>query len=375
MKSFKTEIHPTEEQKQMLEQMFGNCRWVYNQYIIENSKLYEKTGKFLSGYDFSKQLNNNPNKPEWLKLSSSKSIKKSIMNAESAFKRFFKKQSKYPKLKTKKKSKNSAYFCGGIKVERHRIQIPKLKKVRLKEYGYIPTRLKPKSATISKQGNRYFIAVLFDFTERYCTKKHSEGIGIDLGIKEFATCSNEIVYQNINKTVKIKKIEKNLRRQQKKLSRKYKQAKKDERNTFECKNLQKQKKKVQEQYRRLSNMRADYQNKVISDIIKRKPSFITLEKLNIAGMLKNKNLSKSIAQQSFSSFKEKLVQKAIQYNIEVRQVDTWFPSTKTCSECNTIKQMSLSDRIYECDSCGLIIDRDLNASLNLKRATKYTILT
>ena len=199
---------------------------------------------------------------------------------------------------------------------------------------------------------------------------NNEGLGIDLGIKEFAVCSDGIKFKNINKTSTVKKVEKKLKREQRKLSRKY-ESLKEGRATRQ--NIQKQVVKVQKLHQRLDNIRTDYINKTVFSIIKQKPSYITIEDLNVKGMMKNKHLSKAIASQKFFEFKTKLMSKCKENNIELRVVDRFYPSSKTCSQCGEIKKgLKLLDRTYKCD-CGLTIDRDLNASINLKNAKKYKI--
>ena len=195
-------------------------------------------------------------------------------------------------------------------MERHRIKIPTLKWVRLKEKGYIPTKISVISGTITKQADRYYVSVIMDV--EYKTKQNNnQGIGIDLGVKEFAICSDNTVYPNINKTKKVKRLEKRLKREQKRLSRKLnkrKQKKKGE----STRNIDKQQLKVQKLHQRLSNKRIDYINKVISSVVKREPSFITIENLNVSGMMKNKHLSKAISKQGFYMFRQKLYNKCLQ---------------------------------------------------------------
>lgn len=268
--------------------------------------------------------------------------------------------------------KNSKTDC---LIERHRIKVPTLGWIRLKEKGYIPTSkygFVIKSGTISYKTGRYYISVLIDMPEQDKQVNNNPGIGIDLGLKEFAICSDNSIYQNINKTNNIKKIEKKLKREQRKLSRKIISIKKGESTQ---KNFVKQKLKVQKLYQRLSNIRTDYLNKIIDSIVKTKPSFIVIEDLNVSGMMKNRHLSKAVAQQKFFEFKTKLISKCKENNIELRVVDRWYPSSKLCHNCGHIKKdLKLSDRTYRCSECGYVEDRDINASLNLRDAKTYTII-
>ena len=385
LKSFKTEINPSKEQIAKINKTIGTCRYIYNFYLAHNKELYDKGDKFKSGKSFSVWLNNEylPNNPDklWIKEVSSKAVKKSIENGCTAFMRFFKHQSNYPKFKKKDKSDVKMYFVrrdakSTIQCERHRIKIPTLGWVRLKEKGYIPTTKDGyiiKSGTISKKAGRYYVSVLVELPEPNITNNNINiGIGIDLGIKDLAIVSDGSVYQNINKSKKVKKLEKRLRREQRQLSRKYEFRKKKGGATATASaNIQKL--KVQKLYHRLDNIRTDYINKTIAEIVKTKPSYITIEDLNVSGMMKNKHLSKAVASQKFYEFRTKLKVKCDANGIELRIVDRWYPSSKLCHCCGAIKKdLKLSDRIYKCD-CGYIEDRDFNASLNLRDALTYEI--
>ncbi|WP_368235426.1 RNA-guided endonuclease InsQ/TnpB family protein [Clostridium perfringens] len=384
-RAYKIEINPTDEQKCKIHRTIGVSRFVYNFYIARNKEVYEKEGKFVSGMDFSKWLNNEyiPNNQEmkWIKEVSSKATKQAIMNGDKAFRDFFKKAKGFPRFKKRKNQDVKAYFPKNNKtdwtLERHRVKIPTLGWVRLKEFGYIPVNSIVKSGTVSQKADRYYVSILVEEDDKKVYKSTNEGLGIDLGVKEFAVCSNGIKFKNINKTSTVKKVEKKLKREQRKLSRKYESLKIRNKNIKEGRatgqNIQKQVIKVQKLHQRLINIRTDYINKTVFSIIKQKPSYITIEDLNIKGMMKNKHLSKAIASQKFFEFKTKLMSKCKQNNIELRIVDRFYPSSKTCSQCGKIKKdLKLSDRIYKCD-CGLTIDRDLNASINLKNAKEYKI--
>lgn len=333
--------------------------------------------------DFSKWLNNDylpqHENMSWIKEVSSKSVKQSITNAYGAYRKFFKKQSKFPRFKKKEKSDVKMYFVKTdakaiIYCERHRIKIPTLGWVKLKEKGYIPTTrsgLVIRSGTVSKKAGRYYVSVLVDVSQKEVEKPTNQGIGIDLGIKDFAICSDKQVFKNINKSKEVKRLEKKLKREQRSLSRMYENNKKGESTQ---KNIQKQKRKVQRIYRRMDNIRTDYINKTIAEIVKTKPSYITIEDLNIHGMMKNRHLAKAIQQQKLYEFRTKLTNKCHRNNIELRLVNRWFPSSKICNRCGNIKKdLKLSDRIYKC-VCGYVEDRDYNASLNLRDCEDYKIV-
>lgn len=381
LKSFKTEINPTAEQKNRIHRTIGTCRYVYNFYLAHNKELHEKGEKFVSGKSFSVWLNHEyiPNNPDktWIKEVYSKAVKKAIEDGCTAFTRFFKHQSAFPNFKKKGKSDVKMYFVKNnpkdCKCERHRIKIPTLGWVRLKEKGYIPTTKdgwKIKSGTVSVKAGRYYVSVLVEIPDTQISGNSNAGIGIDLGLKDFAIVSNGVVYKNINKSARLKKMEKQLRREHRCLSRKYENLKKGK---SAQRNIQKQKLKVQQLHHRIDNIRTDYVNKIIAEIVKTKPSHITIEDLNVSGMRKNRHLSKAVSSQKFYEFRAKLKIKCAENGIELRIVDRFYPSSKMCHCCGNIrKDLKLSDRIYKCD-CGYATDRDFNASLNLRDAETYEV--
>lgn len=389
LRSYKTEIFPTLKQKQIIHRTIGVCRFVYNFYLAHNKEIYEKEERVVSGYEFSKWLNNEyfPQNPEflWIQEVSSKSVKQSIMNAQRAFRNFFEHRTKFPRWKKKRNSDVKMYFVRNgktqpISCERHRIKIPTLDWVKLKEKGYIPTNSEThmiKSGTVSMKAGRYYVSVLVEETEPEKPTLNDFGIGIDLGVKEFAVCSDGRFFANINKSVHIRKLEKSLKRQQRKLSRKYESLKKLPNNLkgeATRQNIRKQTLKVQRLHHRLDCIRTDYINKVISELVKTKPMWMTLENLNIRGMMKNRHLSKAIAQQKFFDFRTKLTAKCKEYGIALRLVDRFYPSSKLCHQCGCIKSdLKLSDRVYICSECGYTADRDFNASLNLRDCQIYQI--
>ena len=382
LKSFKTEINLTPEQKTRIHKTIGTCRYVYNFYICHNKALYDKGEKFMTGKSFSVWLNNEylPNNPDkaWIKEVYSKAVKRSIEDGCTAFTRFFKHQSDFPKFKKKGKSDVKMYFVKNnpkdCQCERHRLKIPTLGWVRIKEKGYIPT-IKDgymiRSGTVSVKAGRFYVSVLVEIPDVNIDNNSNEGIGIDLGLKDFAIVSNGKTYRNINKSAGLKKLEKQLIREQRSLSRKYENLKKGE--STQRANIQKQKLKVQKLHHKMDNIRTDYINKTIAEIVKTKPSYITIEDLNVKGMMKNRCLSKAVASQKFYEFRKRLKAKCDEKGIELRVADRFYPSSKTCHHCGSVrKNLKLSDRIYRCE-CGYVADRDLNAALNLKDAKTYKI--
>ena len=382
LKSFKTEINPTEEQKARIRKTIGTCRYVYNFYLGHNKALHDNGEKFMTGKSFSLWLNNEyiPDNPDktWIREVYSKAVKKSIEDGCAAFTRFFKHQSDFPKFKKKGKSDVKMYFVRNnpkdCQCERHRLKIPTLGWVRIKEKGYIPTTKDGymiRSGTVSVKAGRFYVSVLVEIPDVNINNNLNEGIGIDLGLKDFAIISNGKTYRNINKSAGLKKLEKQLIREQRSLSRKYENLKKGE--STQRANIQKQKLKVQKLHHKMDNIRTDYINKTIAEIVKTKPSYITIEDLNVKGMMKNRCLSKAVASQKFYEFRARLKAKCDENGIKLRIVDRFYPSSKTCHHCGSVKKnLKLSDRIYRCE-CGYVADRDFNAALNLKDAKTYKI--
>lgn len=386
------ELKPSQQQIQKINKSLGVCRWVYNAYIAKNQSLYQdfkdcrldKKKAFISANDFDKYINNELkilDEYKWINDCGSKARKKAICNAELSFKKFFKGEAQFPRFKKKGKSKVGLYFPKNNKtdwkIERHRVNIPTLKWVRLKEFGYIPTNAKVINGTITEQAGRYYVSIVCEVAEVKNDKCKTKPMGIDLGISDFAIISNGITKKNINKTSRVKKLEKKLKHEQVRLSRKYeclKKQNKTKKGEATRQNIYKQVVKVQRLHQRLGNIRTNYINKCIAEIVEQKPSSVTIEDLNIKGMMKNGHLSKAVAGQKFYEFRVKLTNKCKQNNIELRIVDRWYPSSKLCSCCGNIKKdLKLSDRTYICEECGLVINRDLQAAINLREAKTYKI--
>ena len=390
MKAYKTEIKPNKEQIRLIHQTFGNTRYVYNQFIELNFERLDTNQSIISGYDYSKIINNDLDRPNWLIKSPSKAIKQAIMNAEKALKDYLKGDTGKPRFK-KKTQDNSFYLIGTIKVERHRIFLPKLKWVRLKEFGYIPENVK--SVTVSMKNGRYYISCLVHETKDEGIATSDQGVGIDFGLKNQFITKNETI-PSINNSKEIKKLEKKLKREQRSLSRKYENnmtnkvyyksgKKKGQLKSFEwkrplreCKNLNKQRLVVSKIYERIARIRTNYNQKALQSILKQKPRFIIIEDLNIKGLMKNKHLSKAISKAQWYMSRTFLTHQCKKLGIELRLAPRFYPSSKLCSNCgykNT--DLKLKDRTWTCPKCNIVHDRDINASINLERCSEYTVLT
>ena len=390
IKTYKTEIYPTESQIELIHQTCGNVRYIYNRYISDNFKRLKHNEPVISGYDYSKMINHDPTTPSWLKTVSSKALKQAIMNANAALSSYLKGDSGKPNFKKKSKY-NSFYLVGTIKVERHRIFLPTLKWVRLKEYGYIPKDIS--SVTVSVKNGRYYISCLSKTKTDERITTSGEGIGIDFGLKNQFITKDQVI-PSVNKSKRVRKLEKKLHQKQRSLSRRYENnmtdkvyyksgKKKGQLKSFkwirplhECKNLQKQQLVVNKLYERLTRIRTDYNQKALQSILKQKPSFIVIEDLNVKGLMKNKHLSKSISQAQWYQSRIFLQQQCEKLGIELRLASRFYPSSKLCSCCGYKKvDLKLKDRSWECPDCHTIHDRDQNAAINLEKCTNYTVLT
>lgn len=371
---------PNNKQKTKLFRYASTFRFAYNWTLGREKENYENGGRFISDGDLRKEFTQLKKTEEysWLNEISNNVTKQAIKDACNAYKRFFKGYSKFPKFKSRKHSTPS-FFQDNVKIQFTDTHVKvegfavskkknkqKLNWIKLAECGRIPTEnVKYTNPRIKYDGLNWYITVGVEYEEYTCLPTN-EAIGIDLGIKDLAICSDGNTYKNINKTQKIKKLEKRKRRLQRSISRSYEKNKKGE---SYCKtdNVIKKEKKLLRLNRRLTNIRHDHLHKTTSEIIKRKPSFICIEDLNISGMMKNKHLSKVVQQQGFYEFRRQIEYKSAWNTIPVIIADRFFPSSKLCSCCGNIKKdLKLSDRIYKCE-CGNVIDRDYQAALNLKK--------
>ena len=378
IKSIKVRLKPNNKQLTKLFQYAGCARFAYNWAIAKERDNYKKGNKFLSDNKLRKEFIQLKRLKEykWLNEVSNNVTKQTIKDACNTYKRFFKGQCKYPKFKSKKHSALSFYQDNmkiqftdtHVKIEKFsmskKTNKQKLNWIKLCEKERIPTNCKYMNPRFTYDGLYWYVSVGIEVDDN-TTIPSNEGIGIDLGVKNLAVCSDKNTYKNINKIQRVNRLEKRKRRLQRSVSRRYEKNKKG-RNYCKTCNIIKREKELLKITKRLTNIRQNHLHQITSDIVKRKPSFICIEDLNISGMMKNKHLSKAIQQQSFYEFRRQIEYKSKWNNISVIIADRFFPSSKLCSCCGHIKKdLKLKDRIYKCE-CGNIIDRDFNASLNLK---------
>lgn len=366
----KVRIYPTKEQEQKLWQSVGTARFIYNYTIAKQEKNYKSGGKFISDGVIRKELTQlKKSELIWLNEVSNNVTKQAVKDACNAYKRFFKGLASKPKFKSKKKSKPSFYNDPiKLKVKDRKVLIEKVGWLRINEE--IPNNVKYTNPRITYDNKYWYISVGIEVD-----KKHeiltNVSLGIDLGLKDLAICSNGKVFKNINKTEKVKKLEKKLKQKQKQISRKYEMNKIKKEGGVSCqfiktRNIEKLENTTRLIHRKLRNIRNNYLHQVTTNIVKTKPYRIVIEDLNISGMMKNKHLSDSVRKQCFHKFRQYITYKAELNGIELVVADRFYPSSKICSQCGFIKKdLKLKDRTYKCPHCGVVIDRDYNASINL----------
>lgn len=379
VKAIKVMLIPNNVQKTKMFQYAGASRFAYNWALAREKENYEKGGKFISDSELRKEFTRLRNSDEyaWLRNTSNNVTKQAIKDACNAYKNFLKGLQRYPRFKSKKKS-TPKFYQDNIKIQFSNTHVKlegfsssrkankrKLNWVRLAEHGRIPTDAKYMNPRISFDGLNWWISVCVEFPN--CKETlNDEGIGIDLGIKDLAICSDATKYKNINKSQTVKKLEKHKRRLQRSISRKYEQQNKEKGKYCKTNNIIRGEKLLLKVNRRLTNIRKNYLNQTTSEIVNRKPRFICIEDLNVGGMIRNRHLSKAVQNQGFFEFRRQLEYKCSDKDIRLIVADQFYPSSKLCSCCGNIKKdLKLSDRVYRCE-CGNVIDRDFQASINLR---------
>ena len=380
IKSIKVMLLPNNKQNTKMFQYSNTARFAYNWAIAREQENYKTGGKFITDNDLRKEFTQLKKQEEyqWLNEVSNNVTKQAIKDACNTYKRFFNKQSGFPKFKSRKKTRPSFYMdTFKIQFTETHVKLEKISEstkknkvklnwIKLAEKNKIPTDCKYMNPRVTFDGLNWWISVGIEY-DNSTVIPMNDGIGIDLGVKDLAICSDGHTYKNINKTNKVKKMEKKRRRLQRQVSRKY-QNNKEGSSYKKTSNIKKLEKKLLKTNRRLTNIRKNYLHQTTTEIVNRKPMFIVMESLNVQGMMKNRHLSKAVQQQSLFEFKRQIEYKCLWNNIRFVQADKWYPSSKTCSECGSIKKnLKLSDREYACEECGCVIDRDFNASINLMR--------
>ena len=362
----KVRLYPSEIQEQKLWQSVGTARFIYNWTLAKQEENYKNGGKFISDGVLRKEITQlKKNELSWLNEVSNNIAKQAVKDACDAYKRFFKGLSDKPRFKAKKRSKKS-FYNDNVKLNVKDNKLVNIEKIGwIKTNEQLPIGVKYSNPRISYDNKYWYISVGIEQEENQ-EELTDISLGIDLGLKDLAICSDGTVYKNINKTYMVRKIEKRLKRLQKQVSRKYEKNKKGK-EYVKTKNIIKLEKQIQQVHRRLANIRNNYLHQTTTNIVKTKPYRVVIEDLAVSDMMKNKHLSDAIRKQGFSEFRRQLEYKYNFRGIKFVVVDRFYPSSKSCSQCGKIKKdLKLKDRVYKC-SCGLNIDRDLNASINLSK--------
>lgn len=373
IKSFKIRLYPTKEQETAIWQHIGSCRYIWNWMLNKQQEVREQGGKHLSAFDMINLLKplKNDGEHEWLYNVSSASLQIVCQDLQKAYDKFFKKTSGFPKFKSRKHSKPSypirqnIWFAGNI------VTIEKLGKIRFKTNFTFPKGRGRKFSNprIKNQNGKWILSFGME-CENQALQLTDTSMGIDLGIKDLAIVENDgnkIVFHNINKFKKMKRLIKKQKYIQRSISRKY-EANKQGKKYIKTKNIE----RLEEKYRHISahitNIRENYIHQCTHKLISLLPKRIVMEDLNVSGMMKNRHLSRAIQEQKWYEFIRQMKYKSEWAGIEFVQVSRFYPSSKTCSYCGNVKKdLKLSDRTYVCNMCGAVIDRDYNAAINLSR--------
>ena len=376
----KLRLYPTKEQEESFKQFCGTARFIYNKCLAEKINQYDNSGVSMSLRDLIKYVQNLKYSGEydWLLSVPEAVTKQAINDLMKAYSNFFTGLGNFPKFKKKGRCKESFFqrTDGLRQIDKTHIKITGIKTpVRMNGENIIYPVKNPR---VSYDGKYWYLSYSYEVNECNINNANNEIIGVDLGIKSLAVLSNNTTYNNINKTKRVKRLKKRKIHLQRRLSKKFEMNKeecsisKSGKKYIRTNNIEKLKKRIRIIDRKLRNIRDTYIHQVTYDLVKAKPNSIVIEDLNVRGMMKNRHLSKAIQDQCFYKFREYLTYKCKFYGINLIVADRFFPSSKRCNQCGNIKRnLKLKDRTYKCDICGLVIDRDLNASINLM---KYPII-
>ena len=372
IKSYKVRLEPNKQQEQQMFFQAGCARHIYNWTLAFQKEKYEKGEKFISAMGMSKYLTAYKKENEWLKDCDSIVLVTAYTDACTAFKNFVREVKKgnaksYPRFKSKNKTTPAfAPNYQAIKISENQVKLPKIGTVKLSRKNYIPIVNKYSNPRVTYDGLNWYISVGVE-QEDYKPELNPTVLGVDLGVKDLAIVSDGTVYKNINKTAEMKKLEKRLKRLQRQVSKKY-DMNKDGKVYHKTNNIIKLEKQILKLQHRIRDIRNNYRHTMTHQLVEKKPQKIVIEDLNVKGMMKNKHLSDAIGKQGFFEIQRQLQYKTQEYGIELVMADRWYPSSKTCSRCGNVKQdLKLKDRVYKCSKCGLEIDRDLNAAINLSQ--------
>ena len=375
-KGYTIRIYPTKDQDALLKKHIGCCRFIWNHMIEVQKENYKNDGKYISKFNMIKLIPSIKKEFEWLNEVSMSSLQRVCDDLNNSYQRFFNKISNYPKFKSKKSSKLSyPVCCNRFYFKNGKVQIQKLGKVKYKaDYKNLNLEeiSKFSDVRISNENDKWILTFSVEYENQVQTTEKYGSLGIDLGVGRLAVVSHngkKLEYKNINKSKRIKQLKRKLKHVQRVISRKYEVGNKLNDKKYQKTNqILKYEKLARRIYRKISNIRKDQRHKVTRELVNLSPAVVIMEDLNVKGMMKNKHLSRSIAEMGFNDFIRIMKYKCEESNIKFFQANRFFPSSKTCSRCGCIhKNLKLSDRIFECPKCGFTIDRDFNAAVNLER--------
>ena len=375
IKSYKIRLYPTKEQEAIMWKHIGACRYIWNYMLAYQQEQYVNGEKHLSAFDMIKLLTplKKDGEHEWLCEVSNASLGVVCRDLDKAYKGFFKKIARFPKFKSRKRSKKTypvkddrIYF-----INSKLMHIEKVGKIKYKTDFDLPQGRGHKftNPRISNVNGKWMLSFGME-CENQAPVLTDISMGIDLGVKDLAIAEfngTKITYRNINKTSKMKRLEKQRRHLERSISRKYEQNRRG--NTFvKTNNIMRSEERLKKMYARMTNIRTNYIHQTTHDLVSLLPKRVVMEDLNVTGMMKNRHLSKAIQEQCFAEFIRQMQYKCEWNGIEFVQVGRFYPSSKTCSCCGAIKHdLRLRDRVYVCAECGAEIDRDYNAAINLSR--------
>ena len=385
IKAIKVKLYPTKKQEELMWKSAGVSRFSYNWGLDYLNNYYEENKKTLSVGNLRKVFTEIRNSEEykWLKEVSSEIPQQALKDLGEAFQRFFRNEADYPRFKKKCKCQTSFYHLNNkFIVDDSHVKLEKIGYLKMKDEGRLPVgnykkeKIKVLNPRVKHNGKFWYLSLAFEHEDEVQEELTGESIGIDLGIKDLAIVSNiEKPFKNINKSKEMKRLNKKLKRLQRQVSRKYDTLKDGKvfekgQRLIKTQNIIKLEKKIKLVHKRIADIRLNHIHQSTNAIVKIKPSRVVVEDLNVKGMMKNKYLAKAISEQCFNKFITILSHKCMSKGIEFVKADRFFPSSKMCSCCRTIKKdLQLKDRTYICinDKCNLVMDRDNNASFNLAR--------
>ena len=374
-KGYTIRIYPNKNQEELLKKHIGCCRFIWNHMIEVQKENYKNDGKYISKFNMIKLIPSIKKEFEWLNEVSMSSLQRVCDDLNNSYQRFFNKISNYPKFKSKKSSKLSyPVCCNRFYFKNGKVQIQKLGKVKYKaDYKNLNLEeiSKFSNVRISNENDKWILTFSVEYENQVQTTEKYGSLGIDLGVGRLAVVSHngkKLEYKNINKSKRVRKLTSKLKHVQMVISRKYEVGNKlNDKKYQKTNSILKYEKLAKRIYRKISNIRKDQRHKITRELVNLSPAVVIMEDLNVSGMMKNKHLSRSIGEMGFYDFIRTMKYKCEESGIKFFQVDRFFPSSKTCSHCGCIhKGLKLSDRIFECPSCGFTIDRDFNAAMNLE---------